>query len=137
MIRIVAAVLAAVLACNGESAAKRPAEPASGSASAPATPAGAALPADQQCLPGNICQQWVGCALVARGEKWWTVIAADQFPAGEPVEVKNLCPGAEACVAATGLPKGAPCTPLRTPILVKPPPYTCVWDGRACTRRVR
>ena len=134
MIRIVAAVFAAALACNGESSAKRPADPGSGSAPAPAA---AALPADQQCLPGNICQQWVGCALVARGEKWWTVVAADQFPAGEPVEVKNLCPGAEACVAATGLPKGAPCTPLRTPILVKPPPYACAWDGRACTRRPR
>lgn len=135
MIRTVAMALAALLACNGDPPAKRPAEPASGSASAPAPAAGAALPADQQCLPGSICQQWVGCALVARGATWWTVIAADQFPAGEPVEVKNLCPGPETCVAATGLPKGAACTPLRTPILVKPPPYTCVWDGRACTRR--
>ena len=128
MIRIVAALVAAgALACNGDLAAKRPAEPATASS--------AALPADQQCLPANICERWAGCALVARGPQWWTVIAADEFPAGEPVEVKNLCPGATACNAARGIPKGASCPDLRTPVLVQPPPYTCVWDGRACTRR--
>jgi hypothetical protein len=141
VIRIVAAALivAGALACNGDPGPKQPAEPTSAAPPAPASasaPArGAALPADQQCLPARICARWAGCVLVARGARGWAVVSGDEFPAGERVEVGNLCPGSTACNAATGQPKGAPCVPLRTPILVQPPPYTCEWNGVACARK--
>jgi hypothetical protein len=136
---VLAAIAAALTACN-DSSARAPAAPTtspppSAPRSGDALPAGTALPADQQCLPGNICERWAGCALVKQGPKWWTVIAADEFPAGEPVEVKNLCPGPQPCVAARGIPKGAACPPMTTPVLVKPPGYTCVWDGKTCSKR--
>ena len=57
-----------------------------------------------------------------------------RIPAGEPVEVKNLCPGPRSCVAARGIPKGATCPPMTTPVLVKPPGYACVWDGKTCSK---
>jgi len=137
---LAAMATAALTACNGDSGARAPAAPttppapsAAGTGGAP--PAGATLPGDQQCLPGNICERWAGCALVKQGPQWWTVIAADEFPAGEPVEVKNLCPGPQPCVAARGIPKGAACPPMTTPVLVKPPGYACVWDGKTCSKR--
>lgn len=136
---LVAIAAAALSACN-DSSARAPAAPTTSPPPGAArggdpTPTGAALPADQQCLPGNICERWAGCALVKQGPRWWTVIAADEFPAGEPVEVKNLCPGPKPCVAARGIPKGAACPPMTTPVLVKPPGYTCVWDGKTCSKR--
>jgi hypothetical protein len=125
------AALAAVAAgCNGDHAPQKraPVPP-----SAPADPAGSAAgPADPQCLPLNVCDQWSGCALVARAATGWTVIAADRFAPGDPVDVTNVCTSGASCTAVRGIPKGVTCPDWSTPPYIAPPGYRCVWDGKTC-----
>lgn len=128
---LLAVLPAALLACNSDAGARSPTPPV---AAAPVQTSAPALPADQQCIPASICERWSGCALVARGPRYWKVIASDAFPTDELVEVTNLCSGGHTCIAARGIPRGAPCPDLTTPILVSPPGYTCVWNGKTCSK---
>lgn len=124
------ALLALVLVAACQSADR--AASAGTSTSAPAgAPAPPALAAGQRCLPAMICDDWVGCALVA-GDK---VVSADRLPAGQPVTIDNACTTGATCIAARALPAGVVCAPHTVPPLIAPPPYTCVWDGKICSKR--
>ena len=109
------ALAIAIGACHGDGASR----------SAP-------LPADRQCLPLNVCDQWKGCALVARASSVWSIVAADGFAPGDLVEVKNVCTVGATCIAVRGAPKGVVCPAWSVPPLIAPPGYRCAWDGRVC-----
>jgi hypothetical protein len=117
-------LLAVVCACRGE-------PPPSSRPATGASPLPPPVPAGHQCLPAMICNDWVGCALVAADK----VVSADRLPAGQPVTIDNACTDGKRCVAARALPAGVACQPDKIPPRIAPPPYTCVWDGKACERR--
>jgi hypothetical protein len=130
----VAAATAALVACNGDPAPKKPVDPltpASASAGSAAPTAGGSLPADQQCLWLNICDKWSGCAHVAKAPQYWKVITADRLAPGDLVDVLDMCSGAPVCLAARGVPKGEKCTNTTTTFIPEPD-YTCAWTGTAC-----
>jgi hypothetical protein len=77
-----------------------------------------------------VCDDWVGCALVA-GDK---VVSADKLPAGQPVIIDDPC-GTPTCTAVRAMPAGVVCQPHTVPPLIAPPPYTCAWDGAACVKK--
>ncbi len=126
--RLLALAIAApaLAACHGDHAPSGPV--------APIGPTGGALPPDQRCLPLNVCDQWSGCALVAKAPRFWTVIAADRFAPGDLVDVTNVCTSGDTCIAVRGVPKGVQCPPWTLPPYIAPPPYRCAWDGKACLR---
>jgi hypothetical protein len=130
---LVALAAAAAAGCNGDRA---PQKPAPAVPAAPADPAGpaAAASADSQCLPLNVCDQWSGCALIARTTTGWTVIAADRFAPGDPVDVTSVCTSGASCTAVRGIPSGVRCPDWSTPPYIAPPSYRCAWDGKTCHR---
>jgi len=130
---VVALAAAAAAGCNGDRA---PQKPATAGPSAPAAPSGsaAAVPGDPQCLPLNVCDQWSGCARVARTATGWTVVAADRVAPGDPVEVTSVCTSGATCTAVRGIPKGVSCPDWTSPPYIAPPGYRCVWDGTSCHR---
>jgi hypothetical protein len=95
--RLLAIALAApaLAACNGDRTPGKPATPAN--LTVPIS--GTTLSADQQCLSASVCDQWSGCALVAKAPQFWTVIAADRFAPGDPVDVTNVCTSGDTCIA--------------------------------------
>lgn len=126
------AVAAAVLAaCTGDAAPPGPTGPTPPTA----TSGSAALPADQQCLPLDVCDKWSGCALVAKAGTRWRVITADGFASGDLVDVTNVCTSGDTCTAVKGAPKGVQCPAWTTPIYIAPPSYTCAWNGSVCAQR--
>lgn len=137
---VVLASLIGVAACNGDKKKAAPVGPtAAGDAtgtstgSAPATGGGAALPADQQCLWLNVCDQWQGCAHIrTTSASAGTVIAAPPLAPGDPVDVLDMCSGEPVCIAARGVPEGVTCPPHTTLIFIPEPAYTCAWNGSNC-----
>jgi hypothetical protein len=117
-------LLALVCACRSEP--QPSSRPATG-----ASPLPPPVPAGHQCLPAMICNDWVGCALVAADK----VVSADKLAAGEPVKIGNECSGGKHCVAARALPAGVQCPPSEIPAVIDPPPYTCVYDGKSCSKK--
>ena len=73
--------------------------------------------------------------MVAEGTPSWTVVTADGFAPGDPVEVLDMCSGEPVCRSARGYPKGVVCPPHSVPPFIGEPDYTCAWDGTACSRR--
>jgi len=131
---VVLASLISAAACNGDKKKAAPVGPtaagdATGSAAATGGGAGAPLPADQQCLWLNVCDQWKGCAHIKNPG---TVIAAPPLAAGDTVEVLDVCTGEATCIAARGVPAGVTCPPRSTLIFIPEPDYTCAWNGSAC-----
>jgi len=131
--RLALAALVAAAGCNGDRA---PQKPAPAAPATPADPAGsaAAPPGDPQCLPLSVCDQWSGCALVARAATGWTVVTADRFAPGDPVEVTSVCTSGATCPAVRGIPAGVRCPDWSTPPYIAPPGYRCAWDGKICHR---
>jgi hypothetical protein len=125
--------LCAAAACRGDAAGTH-AAPASESAGG----AGGSAPAGQRCLPAMICDQWAGCALIARDAQGaWSVIAADRLKPGEPVRVENACTTGASCEAAKAAPRDVACPPTETPPIISPPDYACVWERGSCASRKR
>lgn len=121
-----------VLACRGDGVPTTGANPPP---TAPGANNSAALPANQQCLPAMICDEWAGCALVEKNPQGhWTVVVAeaDRLRPAQVVSVENACTDGNNCQAAKAVPPGVTCAPHTIPPVIKKPDYACVWEKAIC-----
>ena len=130
MVKLGAVMVLALAACRGDGPHGAPAPPSGTPQSSEAAPL-----AEHQCLPAMICDEWAGCALVAKDPQGrWSVVVADRLPKGELVRVENGCTTGAMCLTAKAVPRGVTCAPHTIPPLISPPGYTCVRDASSCRK---